>query len=116
VPKRHFHFPQSHLYCGVVLENPPNVGAQFPAIALRDMFENFFYLGGKMNAKTIVAFVLIHGLLAGCATDLGADRYEPVCARQCLDVHARCIEGVHQFWRGACNDNARQCLATCPAR
>lgn len=61
-------------------------------------------------------FVFVLALVAGCATDLGAERYEPACARQCLDVQARCFEGVHQLWRGACNDNARQCLTTCPAR
>lgn len=51
-------------------------------------------------------------ILAGCATDFQADRYEPICARECLARHkVGC--GVYQ---AHCNDVTKQCLSTCPIR
>jgi hypothetical protein len=55
--------------------------------------------------------------LAGCAgSNLQADRYEPTCARPCLAIQARCVANTAPLWRADCNENARQCLSTCPAR
>lgn len=55
-------------------------------------------------------------LLAGCATDFQADRYEPTCARQCLAIHAECISRQPAGFRGACDANANQCFSTCPVK
>lgn len=102
-----------------MFKDAANVCAQFPAIALRDMLKNLFDLGGKMNAKTVIALGLVHGLLAGCAApvaDFMAHEYEPVCARECLALNSQCIQTVRPYNRDSCNANTRQCLSTCPKR
>jgi hypothetical protein len=68
-------------------------------------------------------------LLAGCADarrgpeTFDAARYEPTCARQCLDGYNRCISGMSGISGSiataqmqACDLNSRQCLSTCPAK
>jgi hypothetical protein len=66
-------------------------------------------------------------LLAGCAApvaDFDASKYESSCARQCLNANAACMSGsstsgsayIQNSQIGACNANAKQCLATCPAK
>lgn len=60
---------------------------------------------------------LIVLLLAGCATpDFQADRYEPACARQCLIAHSGCVSKRPAGFTGACDDTAKQCFSTCPAK
>lgn len=64
-----------------MLKNAANVGAQFPAIALRDMLKNLLNLGGKMNSKAVVALGFVHALLLGCATPTPEQRADQVIAR-----------------------------------
>jgi hypothetical protein len=66
-------------------------------------------------------------LLAGCAApvaDFDASKYESSCARQCLSANGVCMSGstaggstsMQHGQINACNANAKQCLATCPAK
>jgi hypothetical protein len=61
-------------------------------------------------------YLVVLLLVSGCAADLHADQYEGACARQCLAVNSDCISRQPAGFRGACDDNARQCLSTCPAK
>lgn len=63
--------------------------------------------------RYVMAFIF----LCGCTTveDLHADKYEGVCARQCLASNSVCIGSTALAMQSNCNANARQCLSTCPA-
>jgi hypothetical protein len=80
---------------------------------------NLFNNGGSMK------YLLV--LLAGCAApvaDFDASKYESSCARQCLNANSACMSGsasggstsMQNNQIGACHANAKQCLATCPAK
>lgn len=61
-------------------------------------------------------YLFVLAMLCGCATDFQADKYEGGCARACLAVHSDCISRQPAGFRGACDDNTRQCLSTCPVK
>lgn len=74
-------------------------------------------------------YLLVLLALAGCASpqspaSFDVAKYEPACARQCLDGYSRCISGssnslsrlMANQQMDACHANTQQCLSTCPAR
>jgi hypothetical protein len=70
---------------------------------------------------------LIVLILSGCAAPIptyDASKYEPSCARLCMQTNAQCIGasgntiGAGNMNRvlASCHESTRQCLNTCPAR
>jgi hypothetical protein len=58
-------------------------------------------------------------LMSGCAAsvpDYQPERYEPTCARYCLEMNQNCLAVVRPFNRASCNENTSQCFRTCPVK